>query len=494
MEIETMIKWATEGQTTAETAIRRSRRYYSGIQGVLHSARQDQYLGEVETLANDTLDKQPDSFGNICKRAIGVINDRLKIEPDGTGLIASDSEGADYASAASDWWQLEDLNTKQVELHRNALRDRESALVVEWDGDHPSFTVQPIWDGVESSGVRFFYDSRGQLLFASKHWLREDNDTLTTDPFRVNFYEPGRIWRGLIDLTGNFRMMSGAEVSEETGEAVTENPQGFPVETIPVIHFKNFPYVSELTDIIKIQRVINHSLGSIDIAFDYHGAPGFTAEEFNQVRDTTGTEVPQAYGPEKVLVGKGMSRVPPPELVQMWESGVDRWVDMISLVKGWPMWLLNPRVAIPSGIALRMLEAPLVAQVQDKQFAFSSPWIEAFEVARQLHNYYNTAKQLSGNIKLAWQSPATVDVLESRKIEVETAQAAQLPMEWIWREIYGLDEDQIEEIKGWKVENAPPQINPDRGALLARAEAGMQPGDNGSKADEKPGAGQPEVK
>lgn len=455
MDLEKMVKWATTAQTQAETAIRRSRRYYAGIQGVLHTERQDQYLGAVETLSYDTLDKAPDSFANVCKRAVGVINDRLKIDPDGAGLLASDQGSNPFAESASEWWRSDNLNTKQSELHRNALRDKESALVVEWAGDRPTFTVQPVWDGVESSGVRFFYDSRNKLLFASKHWLRDDNDALTTDLFRVNLYEPGRIWRGLVDLGNAWRLMSPDEVSEETEGAITENPQQFPIETIPVIHFKNFPYTSELNDIIKIQRVINHSLGSIDIAFDYHGAPGFMAEEFNVIRDSTGAEIPQAYGPEKVLVGKGLTRVPPPEMGLMWESGVDRWIDMISLVKGWPMWLLNPRVAIPSGIALRMLEGPLISQVTDKQFAFSKPWLEAFEVARQLHNYYNGSRQLTGNLKIGWQNPATVDALESRKIEVETAQAAGLPEEYIWREIYGMDDDQIEQVKKLRETDAP---------------------------------------
>jgi hypothetical protein len=441
-----MIKRATDPQTHEETNIALYRDFYDGQHGVLHTDRQNEYLGAVDA-------DLPDSFGNVCKRAIATIADRLKIEPDGAGIIAVDNEAKAYADAVSGWWRECDLNSKQVELHSNLLKDREAALIIEWDDTaaRPLYTVNPIWDGGGSTpvrnrvqaGVRFHYDSRDQLIFVSKHWIRDDRDTLTTDPLRVNLYEPGRIWRGLVDESGQFILMERTDVSAETDGQVTENPQAYPVQDIPIVHFKNFPYLSELTDIIKIQKVLNHSLGSIDIAFDYHSAPGFTAEEFNPVKDATGTEVPQAYGPEKVLVGKGMNRVAPPELVRMWESGVDRWIDMISLIKGWPMWLLNPRVAIPSGIALRMLEAPLVAQVEDKQFSLSLPWLKSFDIGRQLHNYYVSSEQLDGQIKLAWRNPATVDVLESRKVEVETAKASGLSNEWIWTEIYGMEKEQI---------------------------------------------------
>lgn len=479
LDLNQMVTRATASQTTTEQHIKKYRDFFDGMQNVLHSDRQDDYLGEID-------DKLPDSFGNVCKRAIAIIADRLKIEPDGTGIIAADDQSQDYASFASDWWRECDLNSKQVELHSYLLRDREAALIIEWDEviGWPIKTVNPIWDGLSNTGVRFHYDSKDRLLFASKHWLRDDADLATTDPFRVNIYAPGRIWRGLVGLENTWREMTPDEIFEETEGQVSENPQLLPIDMIPLVHFKNFPYVSELADIYKIQRVINHSLGSIDIAFDYHSAPGFTAEEFNPKKNAaTGLEEAQAYGPEKVLVGKGLTRVAPPELVRMWESGVDRWVDMISLVKGWPMWLLNPRVAIPSGIALRMLEAPLVAQVEDKQFSLSLPWLKAFDIARQLHNYYNTDNHLEGQIKLAWRNPATIDTLESRKLEVETAKAANLPDEWIWSEIYGLDEEQIKEIKKLKpavVIPVPPVVGSNGGNENGK-EPTMQ---EGEKVDE----------
>lgn len=445
-DLDFMIKRATDPQTDEEQHIALYRDFYDGQHDVLHTDRQNEYLGAIDA-------DLPDSFGNVCKRAIATIADRLKIEPDGAGIIPVDNQAKDYAELAAEWWRECDLNSKQVELHTGLLRDREAALIIEWDEAEarPLYTVNQIWDGEGKAGVRFHYDSRDQLIFVSKHWIRDDRDSLTTDPLRVNLYEPGLIWRGLIDESGQFTQMDSAAISAETNGQVTENPQAYPVADIPIVHFKNFPHLSELADIIKIQKVINHSLGSIDIAFDYHSAPGFTAEEFHPVKDATGTEIPQAYGPEKVLVGKGMNRVAPPELVRMWESGVDRWIDMISLIKGWPMWLLNPRVAIPSGIALRMLEAPLVAQVEDKQFSLSLPWLKAFDIGRQLHNYYVNSQQLDGQIKLAWRNPATVDVLESRKVEVETAKEAGLPDEYIWSEIYGLDKKKIGEIKRIKV-------------------------------------------
>lgn len=480
LDLETMVKRATEPQTTDEEHIVMYRDFYDGQHDVAQTARQDDYLGEIG-------DDLPDSFGNVCKRAIAVIGDRLKIEPDGAGVIPVDDEAKDYASLAAEWWRDCDLNSKQSELHTYLLRDREAALIVEWDEENsrPVYTVNPIWDGEGKTGVRFHYDSRDRLLFVSKHWLRDDRDETTTDPYRVNIYAQGQIWRGLVDQSNSWSLMDNADVAEETDGQITENPQTYPIEDIPIIHFKNFPYLSELTDIIKIQKVINHSLGSIDIAFDYHSAPGFTAEEFHPKRDVNGVEEPQAYGPEKVLVGEGLTRIAPPELVRMWESGVDRWIDMISLIRGWPMWLLNPRVAIPSGIALRMLEAPLVAQVEDKQFSLSTPWLKAFDIARQLNNYYNSSQQLEGQIKLAWRAPATVDVLESRKIEVETASSANLPDEWIWSEIYGLDKKKIAEIKRIKQKLADEAMSRQEGQQPEKEEEEEQQGNQQDNQDDK---------
>ncbi len=458
--IRQLVNLATRPPTDQERRVQVIRDFAKGAQNVLLTSRQQQYLDL------DHNDLFPDSFGNVCALVLNVILDRLRVMPDGEGVVAADLSGPSrtMAETLADFWRLGNLNEIQNELYFYALRDAEVALFIEWDGEtnRPRFTANEVYDGQSrTAGVRFFRSELDDevVLFASKQWdvaiYDEDRQTVQSHYTRLNLYEPGRITRLWADQQAsgseaNWELLTPEEVKRESGGLVTENPQALPIDLIPIVPFRNFRGLSELEDVLRLQRIVNKTLGDIDIAIDHHAFPSYTADEFTRP-DSTGENT--EYGINSVLVGKNMRRIEPPDLKKMWEGGVSSWLDLLSILKRWPLFLLNPRDhQAPSGIALRTAERPLIAQIQRKQFTFDKAWQQVFEVVKALHDA-NRRPVLGeeARAKLEWEDPATTDSDEIRKIQVETAKSAGLPEEWIWRNVYGLDDDDIEKMKTAKM-------------------------------------------
>ena len=431
------LRAAHASMLTEEQKIVTYREFYNGEQGVLLSDRQDDYLThDVE------------SFGNICKRVVNIPKDRLEVKEN--GIQSADESSVDFATTATDWWTRNRLGAKQKEVYEASLRDSNAGIIVSYDTTKqmPTFTPNAIYDG-QSGLVRFHYDNDDNLLFASKRWTTWNPvNTTETGKRRMTIYHPDLIER-YEATTSDWRYLRPDEIGGLPNPQIwtmdgTES--GEPIG-IPAVPFEN-PGGSELADVINIQELFNHALGTFDIATDFHGWPLLWFVGLDLPRDSNGNSYMPDFSPGQGLNLKDngkAGRIETADLMKMFEAGTLSWIQVLAIIKGWPPYLLQNSGNIPSGIALRILEGGLVKQVEDKQAVFGGAWQDAFEIARRLHNINNKQNaQLEGQLKIEWESAETADDLAQAQAQRERFESGNIPTISRWR-LMGFTEDDIEQ-------------------------------------------------
>lgn len=423
------LRAAQAAQEETEADIRRYRDFYAGAQEIELTDRQKEYL-----------DSNTESLANICKRVVGVVKDRLVI--DEAGIMPADGASQQYADLVSEWWTAENLDSLQKEIYEASLRDGSVAVIVGWDdvAGRPSFTPNLLYDG-ETGLVRFHYDQDDELLFASKRWsVWNPLQFGETGKRRLTVYRPDLIERFESEAGRNWRTLQPQEIVPPTPNPQywTEDggPNGMPLG-IPVIPFEN-PSGSELTDVIVLQQLLNHSLSTFNIANDYHGFPIiWTVGAHFPIDSTTGKAKIPKFQPGMGIDlpdGGSVNRLEPAQIREMFEAGVLSYLEVLAIVKGWPLFALRKSGDVPSGIALQIAENGLVNQVIDKQRTYSGAWKRAFEMARKIYNL-QTGSNVQGQIDLTWQTPRT----EDSKADAETKQirfeAGKIPTLQRWREL-----------------------------------------------------------
>lgn len=425
-----------------EAAIALYRDMYAGEHNVKLTTRQEEYLSADTT-----------SFGNICKRVVGIMADRLRVAED--GIKPTDDSGQAYAEQARLWWTDTtdpdadndiDAYSLQHELYTAALRDGATALVVGWDEvtRRPTFTPNALYDGATGL-IRFHYDSDGKLLFASKRWqVWNPLQTGETGKTRLTVYAPDYIERyeASNSAASGWRLLGPEELGGVPNPQPWTDTQGQPLG-IPVIPF-DAPSGSALADVVTIQEMLNHNLATYDITVDYHGFPIiFTVNGDYPIDSATGqSQLPDFQPGTAINLGEGGSagRIETADLEKVFNGGVMNWVQMIALVKGWPMWLFDKSQQPPSGVALQQMESSLVAQIQTLQAAFSGSWRKAFNLARKLHRL-NTGQDLGGQIAFDWQPAQTIDQLaDMQRLQLEF-DAGQYPTVTRWRRMGNSEEE-----------------------------------------------------
>ena len=443
-EVETMIGILTRPPTAEEDNIVEFREYYEGDQNVKLTTRQKEYLRCDSDM--------PNAFVSVSKMVPNILLDRLSIKSNGQGIVPISAESQGFSDLVSGWWVARGLDKIQSDLHKLILRDGSAALFVEFIDEKPLFTDKPIYANRFEEGVRFHSEANAQdthFDFATYQWPVKqysiNGDEIEDLLLRLNLYTPPPSVGGG-SLIYRFKSFDGdswipltdEEILNELGIQV-DNPQELSIAEIPIVKFVNTDELSELSDIFRLQQLVNKSVGDIDISADQHAFPIFTAEEFPNVAN-------QEIAPNMVMVGEAIRRVEHSILESMWMGTVLQYVDMISLVKRWPMWLLNPReFTVPSGTALRVAERPLVSQIREKQDSLSPQWRLAFDIGRQWHNA-ELSETVEGKISIKWQSAATENIIEDNSLIVQTAKQAGLPDATIWEQTLGLSTEQIADI------------------------------------------------
>lgn len=429
------LRAAQAAQEEEESNIQTYRDFWDGDHDIELTSRQEEYLRE-----------DVDSFANLCKRVVNIPKERLEIKQDGVRAVGDISP---YADAVTDWWTQNNLASTQKDIYEASLRDGSVAVIVGWDSERriPTFTPNLVYDGATGL-IRFHYDSDGDLLFASKRWTTWNPlSSGETGKRRLTVYRPDVIERYEAE-SGGWRFLAPQELGFPNPQPWTDDGtmSGEPLG-IPVIPFEN-PGGSELADVITIQELLNHSLGTFDVAVDHHGFPllWFANAEFPIDSATGKSEIPE-FGPRQAINlrdGGEAGRIESADLMSMFQAGIISWVQVMALVKGWPMFLFDRNQQPPSGVALSIMEGGLVKQVKDKQAVFGGAWRDAFEMGRRLTRL-QTRQELTGEIDFAWESAATADEqAEMERLETKF-RIGEVPIIQRWREL-GYTEDAIEQM------------------------------------------------
>jgi Phage portal protein, SPP1 Gp6-like len=442
-----------------EEGVYRNRLFYSGEQGIALTARQKEYLGDI---AND-LDEQ--ALANICQRAVAIPLERLGVE-----TITSDAEGdSTLADMVMQWWDANQLGSWQYDTYEYALRDEKSCLIVGWDGTMPTYTLNEMYDGVNGS-IRLHYSGDdNSLLFASKRYKAWDpTKLLPTGKTRLTLYFSDRVERYEDDgnAVDGWRLLTPEEVgmSNQSGVDINGVPLGIPnpqpwVDNtgaplgIPVVVFWN-PGGSEIDDVLMPQKALNKATVDLLSAQDLHGFPFLAAKGYKPIMGTDGKPVALKLAPGELMTMSAdgdIIRVPGADLKPMFDTGIMAWINLVSIIKGWPPYLFMNGTP-PSGIALQVLESSLVNQVLRKQEGFEDSWREAFTLGARLYQKF-TGQTLTGDIDIQWKDPHTKDELAEIQRLTAKFDAGQIPLTQRWRELSYSDE-QIKDMQAEQVNNA----------------------------------------
>jgi hypothetical protein len=420
-----------------EKNIERDRAFYDGRQGIVFTARQKEYLGDIAGALTDQ------ALCNICRRAVDIPAERLALE----SISAGDEAGQAYADAAVGWWRSNSLRSWQAWLYEYALRDSAACLIVGWGGEQPTYTLNELYDGV-SGQVRLHYDpDSGELAFASKRYAAINPATLLpTGKTRLTVYFADRIERYEDDRRApdGWRLLT-----PEDGVAINPQPwlgrDGTPLG-VPVIVFDN-PGGSELDDILMPQKAMNKSLADLLAAQDFHGFPLLALVGYRGVVGADGKQaaLKLAAGEAVTVPADGkIERVPGADLGPMLETGALTWIKLAAMIKGWPVYLWMHGEP-PSGESLKVMEASLVAQVRRKQETFDDSWAQAFDMGRRLHRLYR-GQDLPGELSFTWRSPETRQGLADAQSQQVRWDSAAIPTIQRWREA-GYSEEQIAQMQ-----------------------------------------------
>ena len=222
----------------------------------------------------------------------------------------------------------------------------------------------------------------------------------------------------------------------------------------PVVPFWN-PGDSELDDVLMPQKAMNKGVSDLIAAADIHGFPIITATGMTPPTDGSGDPTKFQFVPGTLLwtskEGGKWDRIEAADLQSALDVSVLGWIQIISIIKGWPNYLFF-RGTPPSGEALKSMEASLIAQVERKQIVFGDAWRVAFRLAEKLDRIHGEPKGADfseSRLKFEWHPAAPRD----RKVQAE-AQAIEwtsleVPIEQRWIE-FGYEPDEIKTMKAMK--------------------------------------------
>lgn len=446
-------------QAIDRETLRRQRDYYDGNHEVLLSPRQRDFLGLLVGQGDDA----GYSF-NLMRNVVDSIRERLSVVGFTVNgeTAASESDNAapeeELAGLLWNWWTDNDMDTLQIDLYRKALRDGVAYLLVTWDEEQnrPAFYVHAQDDG--ASGITTHLDPETHLpQYYAKYWTTYDPMRPgATGEERKTVYLPGEVRKYRRSFGGNWY---GWEPVQDVGDTswplqwlgADGRPIGFAVWSFRV------PGGSELSpSVLALQDSINASMLDLLAAAAAGGFPIMSIEYGDSVQapvpaapdneENEGAGIELAPGRLLEVYGGRLNRLPPsdtqPMIATVWTM-----VSALSAVTSVPAHRLRPFAGaeVPSGEALKQLEAGLVAKAIERTRAFTSPWAGVMTTAYRLAQRYGTGDLpdiASPRIRPVWADVNTRnEVLQS---QIGAAHKAMgVPDEMIWQKILGYTPDEV---------------------------------------------------
>jgi hypothetical protein len=449
-------------QADEAAKVRALRDYYDGNHPLLLTSRQEEFIGKMLT------EGEFEFAHNAVKSIIDTLRERLNVSGfavNGKAIVEGGDDTGPEAQAAAlmwAWWEENRYDAQQIRLHRRALRDGKSYVMVDYDqvNMRPRFSLQPVWDG--KTGIVCHRDPEmpDVILCLCKYWYTFDiTKPGETGKERRTVYLPGQI-RKYIRGGAEYQWLPYTD-PEDNGQWPLSwvDRQGNPLG-ITLFEFEN-PGGSEVAQIIGLQNLLNKSWLDLVAAADMHGFPILAIEDEapqsfadavvvnEQDADIKGDdELFMAPGRILDLHGAKGHRIEAGDLSQL-ISVVRLTIDAIAGVSKTPPHTLWPVGGnIPSGEALKMLESGLVKRAEERFLIFGQAWADVMAHAYKLERTFgNTSLPDIPKMKVhtLWDDPQT----RNEKSDAEMAEIQSrlgVPEEKLW-EILGYSPQDIAKFK-----------------------------------------------
>lgn len=439
--------WLVAEETERQQEVLLTRNYYDGLQDTFLTDRLQEFLNAEDEYEFSL---------NICRTVVDAVAERMVI----TGIETTEQTDAQpLADWANDVWEQNRLDLLYEAVHEAMLRDGEFFVMVDYDADRqtPRFTLHPRYTdstvGGNNFGCKAHYpddDTNQPMQYASKRWVEDLGAGRTRK--RMNLYFPDRIekyeWAG-----GDWQPFQ--DEGDGTWPLRWMDSAGRPFG-IPVIHFRNTPDLrSELWDAIPIQKAINKALIDLLAAGDMTGFQIFVAlgwiptsdgEPLKSDASNMATLGPgQIIGTTRDASEVSFQAVPP--------GDVDPLINLLQSLIGWLAIITSTpesRLSFTRQIAaegtLKEQNEGLFAKVRRRRKMAHACWIDVYDMARTLANFYGSAGLPEDDAFVVQWEPVQSRDTEDERAEWQVKKELGVPLETIWGEM-GYTYDQIQAMK-----------------------------------------------
>jgi hypothetical protein len=400
-----------EMERARQDEIIQAREYYDGVHNVELNNRTRQFLN----VRGDNM-----FTVNYCPMVVNAKADRLKLD----GFDVEDD--AEQASTLWRWWRRNRMDRKQNIIHRAAVRDGDTFVLVEWDAykDMPRFSFEPAFAG---DGVMVYYSEeyREQVEFASKHW-RIKRGANAGKQRRLNLYFPDRIEKYVSTDGVALGMWMPYNPDNAPADDVREgklgmagvywhtdnrreggNPLG-----VPIVHFKHNDVgesygTSHLASVIPVQDLINKAMVDLIANADSNGfglLVGYGTLDWTDTRVGPGAIAAVTKGPSDAKLEK-LAADNPQGLLAVYNALVME----VARISGTPLSYFQVSGHTPAEGTMKQQESALVTQVKKSQTDFGNGWERCMDMARRLHNAYSDNPPIDTEplIESVWESAET---------------------------------------------------------------------------------------
>ena len=355
------------------------REYYDGKHALMLTDRQKEFLEHKA----DT-----DFLANYCQIVVDVVAERLRV------LDFDVVGGRSLADAAPErlWWDYNEMDGQQVDVHTCALRDGDTYVLIEWDDEAqmPLYTLEEAFDGAEGVAVAYRDDRRSEIEYAVKYWR-------STNPTEAGWIQRATVYRADSVAKYYFDSRKGGA----SAWALAEPPipwvsrEGKPLG-VPVVHFRHKANgkrhgLSKLEIVIPLQNLLNKTLIDLVGAAD---AGGFRLLVMigNEPGDNFRVH-PGAILSMPNLKNEGEIKAIPGEDMRPMIETVDSMVQRIGQVTRTPLSYFQVSGQLASEGTQKQQEAGLISQCGAIAVHFGNSWERLSLLGRKVYNAFNAANE-----------------------------------------------------------------------------------------------------
>lgn len=443
----TRLAWLTHEEAAAQRAIIKARLYHEGIQLYTLTDRMRDIVGIKAS--EEIIGKL-----NVCRPVINAVAERLAVKQ-----FASGNE--DFAAWANETWSRNKMDIKQDSVHRDALRDGESFIVLDYEQGrgvemipHQRYTSSELSGGdSDNFGVRMFYENDDQnqpIKYAQKIWI-EDIGEGKVRRRKTDYYA---------DHIERYEMSGAGWIPFADEDAPPVQPwlaqDGSPLG-VPVVHYYEPDMRPHAWDAFQPQDAIQNSV--IDMlassrlsGFRFYVARGFMPTTDGRELDDDFSNAPRVE-PGTILANTKDANSTAFQTIEGEASAnfigqIDKLIYYTAIVTDTPLSRFQMTGQVAAADTLKQQNDPLIKKVEKRQTRFGDAWEDAMILAARIEAAFgDLVIPDDADIEAIWE-PAQMKTVADQEAEARAKKAAGVPEETIWAEVFGYSEEQIKGMKG----------------------------------------------